>query len=646
MKTGHNLTVGGLLVALGIVYGDIGTSPLYVLKAIVGDKVISEDLVLGSFSMIFWTITLLTTIKYIWLALNADNRGEGGIFALFTLVRNSRSWLIFPAMIGGAALLADGIITPCISVSSAIEGLRNISPNIPTIPLVLLILTLLFSAQQLGTKIVGRSFGPLILVWFTMLAVLGLMGLTHHPEVIKGLNPWYALNFLITYPSGFWVLGAVFLCSTGAEALYSDLGHCGKANIRISWGLVKTCLLLNYAGQTAWLMNFEGQTISGKNPFFELMPTWFLPFGIVIATIAAIIASQALISGTFTLITEAMRLNLFPKVKVIFPTELRGQIYVPMVNWTMWIGCILVVLYFKESANMEAAYGLSINIDMIMTTILLAFYLKKRSVNSLAINIFFFGYLFIECCFLIANLEKFLHGGWVSLLISMALFAIMWIWLSGFKIKKRYTEFEEFKKHLSTIKELALDNSVPKFATHLVYLTESNNPAKIEKKIIYSLLQRRPKRADTYWFIHVDVTDEPHTREYQVVTLVPGVAFRIDFKLGFRVEPRMNRLFRHVIQEMSEQGEVDIISRYKSLKQHNIPGDFRFVVLRKFLSADNELSSYEKVIMRAYFYFKRILGIKESTGYGLDTSSVTVETYPLILSQLTNIKMQRISAKE
>ncbi len=645
MKNGHSLTAGGLLVALGIVYGDIGTSPLYVLKAIVGDQIITADLALGSFSAIFWTITLLTTIKYIWLALQADNRGEGGIFALFTLVRNSRSWLIFPAMIGGAALLADGIITPCISVSSAIEGLRNIRPDIPTIPLVLLIITVLFSVQQLGTKVVGRSFGPLILVWFSMLGVLGVFGLLNHPEVLKGLNPWYAINFLVNSPGGFWILGAVFLCTTGAEALYSDLGHCGKSNIRISWGLVKTCLLLNYAGQTAWLMNFEGSTISGKNPFFELMPSWFLPFGIMIATVAAIIASQALISGTFTLITEAMRLNLFPKVRVIFPTELRGQIYVPMVNWAMWIGCLIIVLYFKESANMEAAYGLSININMLMTTILLTFYLQKKSFNSIAIKVFFFSYIFIESCFLIANLEKFLHGGWVSMGISLSLFSVMWIWLNGFKIKKRYTEYEEFKKHLPTLKELAVDDTVPKFATHLVYLTEAHSPLKIEKKVIYSLFQRRPKRADTYWFLHVEVVDEPYAREYQVETLIPGVAFRIDYKLGFRVEPRMNRLFRHVIQEMSESKEVEIVSRYESLRKHNIPGDFRFVVLRKFLSADNELSTYEKILMRAYFYFKRILGIKESTGFGLDTSSVTVETYPLVLSQLTNVKMQRTEAK-
>lgn len=632
-------------MALGIIYGDIGTSPLYVLKAVIGSEPISEEVVLGGLSAIFWTLTLLTTIKYVVLILKADNKGEGGIFSLFALVRRQAKWLIFPAIIGGSALLADGIITPPISVSSAIEGLRILHPDIPTVPIVVVIIILLFSVQHFGTAAVGRSFGPIMFAWFSMLAILGATWLFQELHVLACINPMYALRFLFFHEHGFWTLGAIFLCTTGAEALYSDLGHCGKKNIRVSWAFVKISLLLNYFGQGAWLLQRQGEYLKDQNPFYTIMPSWFLIVGIVVATSAAVIASQALISGSFTLIAEAMRLYFFPKAKIVYPTEIKGQIYVPALNLLLLIGCVGVVLYFRESSNMEAAYGLSITVTMLMTTILFTYYLRLRRVPALFIFGFLALYIPIEASFLFANLAKFFHGGWVTLLIGGVLFAVMWVWHQATRLKRRYTEYVSLTDHLDTLKALSEDEGVPKYSTHLVYLTGAPVAEIIETKVIYSIFQKRPKRADTYWFIHVDVLDDPYTVEYEVTTLIPGRAFRIDFALGFRVEPRINQLFRQVIEELAGAGEVDVISRYDSLRSKNVPGDFRFVVLEKALSYENALPSYEKFIMWGYSILRNF-SLSEERSFGLDTSSVTIEKVPLVIAPARSYGLKRIRTED
>ena len=415
----HKVSAGALLVTLGIIFGDIGTSTLYVMKAIVGKNPISADLVMGAISCVIWTLTLITTFKYVILTLRANNKGEGGIFSLFTLVRRTKvKWLLIPAVIGGSALLADGIITPSISVSSAVEGLRAINPDIHTVPIVILILTLLFTMQQFGTNFIGNFFGPIMLVWFLTLAVLGFSELSNNWSILRAINPKYAYDLLVLHPGGFWVLSAVFLCTTGAEALYSDLGHCGKDNIRIAWIFVKLSLLLNYLGQGAWLLSHEGKLLSdfaGGNPFYSIMPEWFLVTGIIIATAAAVVASQALISAAFTLINEAIRLNFWPKVKLVYPTLLKGQIYIPSINWLLWLGCVFAVLHFRESSNMESAYGLTIIIDMLMTSTLLLFFMYLKRYNVFFIISFAVIYYTIEFSFLVANLAKFLHGGWISI---------------------------------------------------------------------------------------------------------------------------------------------------------------------------------------------------------------------------------------
>ncbi|MCF0056023.1 KUP/HAK/KT family potassium transporter [Dyadobacter sp. CY356] len=641
LKHSDRASAAGLLVALGIIYGDIGTSPLYAMQAIIGKERISLDVVYGSVSLIFWTLTLQTTLKYVILILRADNNGEGGILALYALVRKNAKWLTVPAIIGASTLLADGIITPPISVSSAVEGLRILYPNIETIPIVIGILTLLFIIQVFGTTIVGRAFGPVMMIWFLMLLVLGLSQVIYHPEIFKAFNPYYGYELLVDHPGGFWLLGSVFLCTTGAEALYSDLGHCGRGNIRISWIYVKSCLVINYFGQGAWLALHNGEFLNGRKPFYEIMPDWFLLPGICIATMATIIASQALISGSFTLISEAIRLNLWPKVRLVYPSDQKGQLYVPSVNWLLWAGCIGIVLYFKESSNMEAAYGLAITLTMIMTTLLMSFYLYVHKISKLWIAAFMIVYLAIEGSFLAANLLKFTHGGWVSLLLAVIIADIMAMWLKANSIKLRLTEFVNLGEHIPALRELSNDISIPKYSTHLIFMSNAAGENEIESKIIYSIFQKRPKRADIFWFVHVETTDEPYTMDYHVNIMAEDDVIKITFRLGFRVEQRINLFLRKVVQDMVLNKEVDITSRYESLNRQNIMGDFRFVVLERYLSVENDLPWYEEFVMNFYFAIKNITN-SEDKWFGLDSSSVKVEKVPLVIRSNVKIKMKRV----
>jgi KUP system potassium uptake protein len=655
----HNLhtkwTIGGLLVSLGIIYGDIGTSPMYVMKAIIGlNFAINKDLVLGGLSCVFWTLTLQTTLKYVILTLGADNHGEGGIFALYALVKKTKiKWLIVPAIIGGSALLADGIITPPISVTSAVEGVKIFYPSLTVhdiMGIVIGILFVLFAIQQFGTKLVGKFFSPIMAVWFSMLGVLGIMQILGNFEVLKAINPYYAYHLLVSpagiNPEGFYVLGFVFLCTTGAEALYSDMGHCGRKNIRISWIFVKACLLLNYFGQGAFLLKHQGSTLTNlnpanPNPFFLSMPTWFQPIGIVIATLAAIIASQALISGSFTLINEAMRLNFWPKVKIKYPTELKGQMYIPSINWLLFLGCVGIVLHFQEEQYMEHAYGLAIILCMIMTTILLNYYLIMKRVKWYFIAPLMTLYAAIEFSFLWANITKFADGGYVTALIALSLIALMSTWYSAKQISKTYTKIVKIGDYKKVLAELSVDLSIPKYATHLVYMTNANRADEIEEKVMYSILQKRPKRADIYWFVHVNILSEPYKTDYKVTEIMKDDLYRVDFNLGFREPTKINLMFKEVIKNMVANGEVDITSRYESLSKNNIIGDFKFVLSEKFLSNDSDLLWHEKIIMNAYFFFKK-LSYSEEKAFGLDSSSVKIEMFPMVLHPPEKICLTRI----
>jgi KUP system potassium uptake protein len=652
-KNFNKATPVGLIIALGIVYGDLGTSPLYVFNAIIRDRVITPELILGGLSCIIWTLTLQTTIKYITLTLKADKNGEGRIFSLYALISRQKKWLFFPAMIGGASIMADGMITPPITVTSAVEGLKQIPffseiSGTTIIYIVIAILFALFFSQQFGTAKIGKFFGPIMFFWFLMLLVLGSMHLFDNLNIFKALNPYYAIELLTLYPNGFFILGAVFLCTTGAEALYSDLGHCGRGNIRVSWIYVKIALIINYLGQGAWLLaNYKGQTFTkeiidnGFNPFYGIMPDSFKIVGIAIATIAAIIASQALISGSFTLISESIRLNLWPKMKINFPTEERGQLYIPGINTLLLVGCLGVVIYFQTSSNMEAAYGLAITLCMLATSMLFANFLVSRRTPRFLVYLYLVVYLTIELSFLIANLEKFPHGGFVTLIIGGGLFTVMYVWFRARKIKNRYVEFVRLDQYLPTIQELSNDMSIPKYATHLVYLTSANNPKEIEHKIVYSILNRKPKRADIYWFVHVDIQDDPYTADYTVETIVPNEVIRIELRLGFRMEQRINLMFRKVVQDMVAEKEVNITSRYESLQKNNVVGDFQFIVMEKFLSQDNELPIFERLVMRLYFWIKKI-SLSEERGFGLEQSNVTVEKFPLIVAPVRKLKLKRV----
>jgi KUP system potassium uptake protein len=637
------LSSAGVLISLGIIYGDIGTSPIYTFRFIVGEHVITDELIFGGLSCVFWTLTLITTVKYVYFALNADNRGEGGIFALYALVRRYKAkWVIYPAVIGCATLISDGFITPAISVTSAIEGLRLLHPvSLNTIiSIVIVILVALFIFQQFGSVVVGRTFGPVMLVWFLYIAIIGAIQLVQNPEVLKALNPVYAFNLLVKYPGGFWILGAVFLCTTGAEALYSDLGHVGKENIRVGWVFVMSALLMSYFGQGAWLLEHRGSVLGDKIPFFEIMPGGFLIFGIILATLATIIASQALISGTFTLVNEAMKLKLWPATRVRYPSQMKGQIYIPAINWILMAGSILVVFIFKETERMQGAYGLAITFDMLMTTSLLVFYFgvsRKSTVRAIGMGLLFFG---IEGAFLVSNLSKFTHGGWFTFTIATIFFLMMFILLRARRLRELHTEFVDLKHYVGMIQDLQSDTTIPKEATNLVYLAVADSKRYIDSNIIYSIFKKRPKRADIYWFLHVDTVDSPFTSKYSVDTIIPKKCFFIRLRLGFKTDHRVNLLFNKIIHEMADSGEIDLVSPYPSLHKYSMMGDFKFVIIHSWASSDSEISSFDRVIIQGYRLLKEH-SLSTEELYGIEAANLEIEKVPIQVGPVAKVKIKR-----
>jgi KUP system potassium uptake protein len=644
------VTAAGLLVTLGIIFGDIGTSPLYVFSSIIGDRPISQELVYGGISCVLWTLTLQTTFKYIFLTLQADNKGEGGIFSLYALVWRYRHWLYFPAILGAATLLADGIITPPISVASAIEGLNGVHGletiivpgNALTIGIVITIMTLLFFFQQFGTKVVGSAFGPIMFVWFSMIMFWGAIQVFHFPNILAAANPYYAINLLVHYPKGFWLLGAVFLCTTGAEALYSDLGHCGKKNIQVSWFFVKAALLANYFGQAAWLLNSGKKTLGSLNPFYEIMPHWFLLPAIIIATMATIIASQALISGSFTLISEAVSMNFWPRITIKYPSNIRGQIYIPSINWILYAGCVGMMLYFKDSSSMVVAYGFSITVAMIMTTTLMFYYMKfVKKWHTIVIALILCVFISVESSFCIANIVK-LAARWKFLIFEFSLVYVMYVWFKARKITNRFLQFENINSFVPALINLSKNTLEPKYATHLVYLTKANNKRSIETRILESILSKRPKRADVLWLIHIERADDPYTMEYAVEEIEHDKIIRVEFKLGFRIQPRINLLFRKVLQDMLEHHELDANCTVSGFNKHNITADIRYVLIQRFLSVENEFSMKDGFILKSYFWLSR-LGLSDKKAFGLDLSDTKIEKTSLLVAPIHNIPLKRMA---
>ncbi len=640
MLDAKKVSAATLLIALGIIYGDIGTSPLYVLKAIIHDREITEMLVYGGVSCVFWTLVFQTTFKYILLTLQADNHGEGGVFSLYALVKRHGKWLAIPTILGATTLLADGIITPPISVASAVEGLEKVMPHLPTVPIVIVILSLIFFFQRFGTQKVGAAFGPIMVLWFTMLFVLGFAQILHHPDILKALSPHYGFKLLTQYPKGFWLLGAVFLATTGAEALYSDLGHCGRQNIRITWIFVKTCLLTNYLGQAAWLMHQDMPLLEGRNPFYEIMPAWWLIPGIAIATAAAIIASQALISGSYTLIGEAMSLNFWPRVAVRQPTESKGQIYIPSVNNILWIGCVFVVLYFQSSSNMEGSYGFFITLAMLCTTALLSYYLyyiKKWKLWQVGMVTVFF--LCIELAFFVTNVIKLAHN-WPSIIPAAGIFMSMYAWYYARKINNKMVKFVDLKNHTTMLSELSEDDNIPKFCTHLVYLTKADRRTQIEEKVIRSIFSKKPKRADVFWFFHINRTTDPYTLNYEVQELLDDKVIRIDLNIGFRQQPKVELYFKRIVKDLVKNKELNLHIRPDGSTRYNPEPDFKFVVIEKFISVENEFALREGLILNTYFFLKR-LGQSDEAAFGLDKSDVVVEQVPLVYQPMQNLGLVR-----
>ena len=640
----QSVTITGLIITLGIVFGDLGTSPLYLMKAIVlgSGGYIDERFMLGAVSCLIWTLTLQTTIKYVFITMRADNKGEGGIMALYALVRKRKKNLFIIAIIGASALLADGVITPSITVVSAVEGLKLSFPNLSVVPIAIGIIAGLFLIQKFGTAIVGKSFGPIMLVWFVTLAALGLPYLIKMPVILKAFNPWYAIELLISHPGGFLLLGAVFLVTTGAEALYSDLGHCGYKNIKYAWLFVKATLIINYMGQAAWVLMQKDPPESLANPFFAIMPHWFLPFGVLISTAAAIVASQALISGSYTIVSEAISLNFWPKLRINYPTTNKGQMYISSVNWMLFTLCVFVVLLFRSSSNMEAAYGLSITITMLMTTLLMTFYLKSLHLPKALLILFTGTYLVIEGSFLAANLMKFIHGGWFTVLLAGIIAYVMFIWFRARRIKNGFTRFVRLPDYYKQLEDLSKDKTIPKYSTNLVYLTRADKITDVEAKVLYSIFNKSPKRADTYWLLHVHICDDPHTLEYSVDHLIPGVLIRVEFRLGFKVQPRINLFFSEVLREMVTRKEIDLRSKYPSLKKHDITADFKFVVIHRVQNYDFDFPGIEQFVMDNYSFVSR-LSLSDVKMYGLDSSNIMIEEVPLVLQTNSKPVLKRLS---
>lgn len=641
------LTAMGVLVSLGIVFGDIGTSPLYVMKAIVnarndGSTMPFDEYIEGALSCIIWTLTLQTTLKYVIIALRADNKGEGGILSLYSLVKRlKKKWLYVIAILGGATLVADSVITPSLTVMSAVEGLKIFSPNTPVVAITIVILALVFFIQQFGTSSIGKLFGPVMVLWFLVLGIFGSMHIVEHVEILKSFNPYYAYNLITHSPSAIVIMGAVFLCTTGAEALYSDLGHCGKQNIRVSWIFVKSMLILNYLGQGAWLLTNHHLVAQGINPMFGIMPVWAILPGVILATAAAIIASQSVITGSFTMFSEAMSISFWPNQKIDYPSGVKGQMYIPRINWGLMVLCFVVVLYFKESEAMEAAYGLTITITMLMTTTLLFFWLRRTQVlNVFAIG-FLVMYLFIELGFFYANVIKFFDGGWLTMVLGGFIAVCMYAWYNGRLIKAKFITFVKLDKYIGIIKELKLDETIPKYSTNLAFLSRAKKEDEIEAKIIYSILRKQPKRADHYFILNIVNQEDPFTFKYTVEEKMPGTIYRINFLLGFKIDRRINDYFDQVLSDMMEEGSIPSRSSHPSLRAHNIPPDLKYVVIDNTYINDTLLTVKEKITLNIYNFVKYI-GSDDFKSWGVSPHNVVVESAPILDQKVVTKKIEQV----
>ncbi len=654
----EKVTIGLMLIAIGIVYGDIGTSPMYVMKSILegngGIANVDSNFIVGAFSLVIWTITLLTTVQFVLIAMKADNNGEGGIFALYSLVRKHGKWLILVTMIGGATMLADGILTPAVTVTNAIDGLKSIesvnrvlgSNQWYVVAIVLVILAVLFGVQHAGTSKIGTAFGPAMLVWFLFLGITGAINMTQDLSIWRAINPMYAIQVL-TSPNnkvGFMILGSVFLATTGAEALYSDMGHVGRGNIYASWPFVKICLLLNYAGQCAWIISHQGDqslyAIESMNPFFQMLPVNMRAFAVALSALAAIIASQALITGSYTLVSEAINLDLLPHMQIRYPSVTKGQLYIGLVNTIMWAGTSFVVIYFRYSSRIENAYGLAITVSMLMTTLLLVVYLMKIKGKKLLgiLTGVIFGAL--EFAFFISSCGKFIHGGYIAVIISLILFAIMIVWYRGTIIETEHRVTLHMRDYVENIRRLKEDQDIPKFTDNMVFFSSSKDPESIERDVLYSILDKDSKRAAAYWFLHVNVTNQPHDHSYSVETYGSDFMYFVNFNLGFKMDQRVNVYLRQVVSDLMESGELPEQNKIHSIYGPSPVGNFKFCMVRTTLPNTGEISNRDGIILSIKYAIRRAIGGKIKW-YGLENSLVITEYVPLVISHTARTELIR-----
>lgn len=656
-------TLGMAIVALGVVYGDIGTSPLYTAQTFLagqgGLANMNREAVYGMLSLVFWSITLITTVKYVFVAMRTDNKGEGGIFALYSLIRRRGAWLAIPAMLGGAAFLADSVLTPAVSISSAVEGLRTIAIFRPiflenenlSMMITIVIIVLLFSVQQRGTERIGKVFGLVVMIWFAFLALVGIMNIGDNWSVFEALNPMYGIHFLFSSHNvpGLALMGTIFLSTTGAEALYSDMGHVGRGNVYVTWPFIKVALILNYFGQGSWMLRHQNDkalwSIEGLNPFFQMLGPNLRYVAVILSVTAGIIASQALITGAFTMVSEATNLNWMPHLQVRYPARTRGQLYIPVVNFVLCIATLTVLLVFRDSEHISGAYGLALTITMIATTTLLAVHMwyQKKRVGAVIFAVLF---LIIEIMFLISSMAKFMHGGWFTMLLGFIILVIMLTWKDGTRIERSQRLHMKPKDFLPVLDKLHSDFRIPYFADNIVYLTSDREMKRLDTGIFFSIFADHPKRARAWWAVSVETDDAPFTREYCVENFGTDYLFRVKIKLGFKVSPSVPAYLHQIMHDLSHTGELPRQkSVYPKVDADPDIGPIRYVLLHKALMPESNISVREALSLRMKYAIRHIAGTPVKW-FGLAPYNPVVEVQPLFVSTRRPPRLRREDNKQ
>lgn len=654
------VTLAMSIVALGVVYGDIGTSPLYTMQTFLagqgGVAHADETAVIGMLSLVFWTMTLITTIEYVLICMRVDNKGEGGIFALYSLLRRYGGWLIVPAMIGGAAFLADSVLTPAMSISSAVEGLQTLpalqsvfsaNPNL-TLVITIAIIVAVFAVQSRGTERIGKVFGTTVLIWFVFIAVTGGISMAHNLEVLRALNPVYGVEFLVSGDNraGLALMGTVFLSITGAEALYSDMGHVGRGNIYATWPFINLALVLSYFGQGAWIIRTIENPVfvregGAPNPFFAMMSPELRYVAVVLSVVAGVIASQALISGAFTIVSEATRLNWMPHLQVRYPARTRGQLYIPTVNCVLCVATVAVLLIFRNSEHIAAAYGLALTVTMVMTSILVTVYLWHRRMHVAAV-VFAVVFPTIMLLFFVASMAKFMHGGWFTALLTLAILTVMVTWNEGTKLERAQRRHMQLDDCLPVLQRLHDDATIPYYSDNIVYLTSDQDMKRMDTDVFFSIFANHPKRAHAWWIVSVETTDDPFTREYTVEDYGTDYLFRVRIRLGFKVSQSIPAYLHQIMHDLLRGGDLpQQTTRYPKVDADPEIGPITYVLIHKALMPESKVSAKGAWALRIKYAIRHVAG-SPVKWFGLAPYNPVTEVQPLFLSTVRPPRLKRV----